>query len=570
MKFTKMLRLIGVIIVIAMLAIAVPATPVKAVRTLTLVPEEGSIGEEITIIGEGFSKSTDETERSAIIYFSRDEATPADDIDSDITVYNILDGWEYLDTDGEFETTVTIPTRLDDGEDEDDYEDVTSGTYYVSLCYYLPNTSTLASRIMAVAEFTVIGGDIAIDPDEGPVGTEVEITGEEFLGKEDLVITYDDDEIDIESGDDDTDSGGEFACTVLIPESTAGAHTIKVTVGGSDAEAEFTVEPEMVLDPTSGKAGSDVSVSGTGFARRSDVVVYFDADAVATDTTDTDGSFDTTFAVPELDKGIYDVEAEDDDGNLDTAKFTITVPEPAQPTQPTPAPGPIPSPTAINISATSGKVGSDFVITGAGFQAGGTVTIKFNDAVLDTVTADASGGFVTIVKVPSAKAGEHTITISDGTNTEEVTFTIEAVPPPIPMPLLPEMGVKVKTPVSFDWENVDVAAEPATYSLQVATDEDFDKADIVLEKTGLTESEYETTEAESIALAGREGAYYWRVRAVDDAENEGEWTGAGEFYVSKPFSFPKWALYTLMGLGALVLFAVGYWMGRRTAYYYSF
>jgi hypothetical protein len=84
----------------------------------------------------------------------------------------------------------------------------------------------------------------------------------------------------------------------------------------------------------------------------------------------------------------------------------------------------------------------------------------------------------------------------------------------------------------------------------------------------LTKSEYTATEAESIALASREDVYYWRIRAIDAADNEGEWTGAGEFYVSKPFSFPTWALYTLLGLGALVLFGVGYWMGRRTAYYY--
>jgi len=130
--------------------------------------------------------------------------------------------------------------------------------------------------------------------------------------------------------------------------------------------------------------------------------------------------------------------------------------------------------------------------------------------------------------------------------------------------------VKVKTPVIFDWEEVTAAAEPVSYTLQVATDDDFAKASIVLEETGLSLSEYVATEAESLELAERETAYYWRVRAIDAADSEGEWTGVGQFYVSKPFSFPKWAIYTLLGLGGLVLFAVGYWMGRRTAYYYTF
>ncbi len=570
MKYTrKMLRIFSLVIVIALLVMAMPATPVRAVGDITLDPEEGTIGETVVVVGEGFNKSTASTEYYAIIYFSSQEATTIDDIDTDVTVYEIAKGVVWLDEDGAFETEFTVPDELNDGEDEDDYEDVVAGTYYVYVCHYL-NTDppTVATKIRAVAEFTVIGGNITIDPEEGPVGTEVEITGTEFTDNENITVTYDGDEIDIESGDDETDSDGEFVNTILIPESTAGDHTVTVTVGGSEVEAEFIVEPDMVLDVTSGEAGAEISVSGTGFARRSDVVVYFNAEGLAATVSDSDGSFDTTFTVPELDAGIYDVEAEDEDRNLDTAKFSITVPEPAEPTQPTPTQPP-PSPTAINLSATGGKVGSDLIITGAGFEAGGTVTIEFGDKVLDTVAADASGIFVAVLKVPSTKAGEHTITISDGTNTDEVTFTVEAVPPPIPTPLRPKMGVKVKTPVIFDWEDVEADAGPVSYTLEVATDDDFDEADVVLEKTGLSDSEYTATEAESIALAGREDVYYWRIRAVDSVENEGEWTGAGEFYVIKPFSFPTWALYTLLGLGALLLFGVGYWMGRRTAYYYS-
>ena len=566
MKYKRILKILSLVIVVAMLVMAAPVT--AQTRSVELDPEEGTVGGTVTAVGEGFNKSTEDTDRYAIIFFSSEEASTLQDIDDDVTIYEVVRDGVWLDTDGEFDIDFTVPAELNDGDDD---EDVTAGTYYVYVCHYNLD-ATIATRIRAVAEFTVIGGDIAIDPDEGTVGTEVEITGEDFAGGEDIEIYYDDEEMDIESGDDETESDGEFTTTVLIPESTTGTHTIKVAVGSSESEAEFTVEPEISLDPTSGNVGAEATVSGTGFARRSDVVVYFNNAGVATDTTSSEGSFEATFTVPELDAGIYDVESEDEDENMDAAKFTVTVSGTTQPSpspSPTPTPAPAPSPTAINISATSGKAGSDLVVTGAGFVAGGTVTIKFGDEILDTVTADASGIFVAVLKVPAAKAGEHTITVSDGTNTNEVTFTLETVPPPIPMPLRPEMGVKAKTPVTFDWEDVTAEAEPVTYSLQVATSEDFEEDTIVLEKTGLEESEYVTTEAESVALGGREGAYYWRVRAVDATETEGEWTGAGEFSVSKAFSFPQWALYTLMGLGALVLFGVGYWMGRRTAYYYT-
>ena len=59
-----------------------------------------------------------------------------------------------------------------------------------------------------------------------------------------------------------------------------------------------------------------------------------------------------------------------------------------------------------------------------------------------------------------------------------------------------------------------------------------------------------------------------RVRAINAASNEGMWVGAGEFSVAAPFAIPDWALYTLMGLGGLFLFGLGYWLGRRTAFYY--
>ena len=170
--------------------------------------------------------------------------------------------------------------------------------------------------------------------------------------------------------------------------------------------------------------------------------------------------------------------------------------------------------------------------------------------------------------MPTSKSGDHTITASDGTNTLELTFTVETDAPGIPAPLLPAMGAELKPPVSFDWKDVTDESPPITYTLQIATNRDFDASSIVLEKTGLTESEYTLTEKEALELAGDEAAYYWRVRAIDAASNEGAWTGAGQFYVKASFGIPSWALYTLIALGGLLLFVIGYLLGRRTAYYY--
>jgi len=562
MRYTKILRVLSLVIILSLLLMAIPATPVQAVRTLALDPDDGKIGDRITVIGEDFNKSTEDNDRYANIYFSSDEADTYDDIDDEVTHYKTLRTGIWLDEDGNFEYTFTVPAILDDGDDE---EDVESGTYYVYVCHYG------SKRISEAAEFALIAGRITIDPDEGPVATEVEITGDDFSSNDDITIEYDGDDIDIDDGDDETDSDGEFTSYILIPESTAGEHTITVNVDGNEVEAEFTVEPEIIVSPTSGEADTTVTVSGTGFVRRDEVVVYFNGAGVAAVDTDSKGSFDATFNVPELEEGIYNIEAEDEDENLDRTKFTITVPAtptPAPAPSPTPAPTPQPSPTAVKISLTSGKVGSTVMLTGAGFEADGTITIKYDDEEVITVTAESSGIFAAVFEVPASKSGDHTITITDGTNTEKLTFNVESEPPPAPAPLLPEMGVKVKPPISFDWKGVTADSPPVTYTLQIATDSDFSVDSMVLEKEELTESEYTVTEAETVELVSQEALYYWRVRAVDAADNEGAWTGAGQFYVSAPFAFPNWAIYTLLGLGGLVLFAIGYWMGRRTAYYY--
>ena len=560
MKYTKILRIFSIAFILSLLVVAIPATPAQAAREIDLDPEEGSIGDTITIVGEEFSASTETTEKYVNIYFSSDEASTIHYIDNQVNTYKLVKEGAWIDTDGELDATFTVPSELDDGSDDEDVEAGTTYYVYVTRVYYDPNYP--ATRIGAVAEFTVAGGEIALDPEEGPVGTEVEITGIDFIDREDIIIEYDAEEIDIEDGDDITDRDGEFASVILIPESIAGIHTITVTVAGSEVEAEFTVEPEITLAPTSGEANITVSVSGTGFGKREEVTIFFNNVGLATAAASRQGSFNTTFGVPELEVGIYNVDAEDADENTDRAKFTITVLPP-----PSPTPSPPLSLTTASISPSSGHVGTQFVIGGAGFEAGGTITIKYDDEEIDTASADSNGIFMAVLKVPVSKYGDHTITASDGTNIHQLIFTVESTLPPVPTPMLPEMGVEVEPPISFDWNDVAADSPPVTYFLQVATSKDFSDTSIVLDKKELTKSEYTSTEEEEIKLVGQETPYYWRIRAIDAASNEGEWTGAGIFYIAPSFAMPSWAIYTLIGLGGLVLFAVGYWLGRRTAYY---
>ncbi len=167
-----------------------------------------------------------------------------------------------------------MPDRLTDGSHE---EDVHGGDYYVYAIY------AGTKEIVAVAKFTVIDGEIELDPEEGTVGSEVEISGEGLRQNQKITVECDGDKVDIISGDSETDGDGQFTCTVIIPESTIGDHVITVTdVTGNKPEAEFTVKPKITLDPAEQEAGKEVKVSGTGFNPKDFIVVTLDGDKTPT------------------------------------------------------------------------------------------------------------------------------------------------------------------------------------------------------------------------------------------------------------------------------------------------
>jgi len=74
--------------------------------------------------------------------------------------------------------------------------------------------------------------------------------------------------------------------------------------------------------------------------------------------------------------------------------------------------------------------------------------------------------------------------------------------------LSPEDGSSIKNLIpTFDWTDVE-PLYPVTYTLQVATDPSFEESTLVINETGLEESEY--TPSENMT----EGIYYWRASAT--------------------------------------------------------
>jgi hypothetical protein len=361
------------------------------------------------------------------------------------------------------------------------------------------------------ASFTVLGTSIQLHPGDGPVGTIVTIDGSGFYANQVVTFFYYPD-TQVELGAEDAASTGEFSYSFAVPESTAGNHRVVARNDwGGWAELNFKVIPIVTIEPESGAIGDEVTAAGTGFGNQSRVNIYFNDDRVATTKTDKYGSFGVAFDMPITEAGTYDIDIEDKDGNKDTVEFTIAA--------------------GATLSPTTGNVDTTLTLSGIGFEAGETVTIKYDDTLVATATANANGGFSLNFKAPVSVGGIHSIIITDGDTTITQLFTMESTPPPIPALLLPEDTDKTKAEIYFDWDDV---TDPSgvTYTFQIATDNDF--TSIVLEKTDLTSADYNLTGAEELQPTIKEAPYYWRVKAIDDAFNESEWSTIWSFYSEPP------------------------------------
>jgi hypothetical protein len=518
-------------------------------RAIYVYPSDGGVGDSVRVAGEGFNKSTD-SDKFAAVFFSSQEATTDDDIDSDVTIYELVAEGVWLNENGEFDISFDIPMELNDGADE---EKIHAGIYYIYVCHYLGNA--LAPRIRTVAEFEVVIGSIAIEPDKGTVSTSAEVTGTDFFPEEEIAIHYDGVELNIDSGDRATDGAGEFTAYVTIPKGTAGTHTITVVQMENAVVAEFTVEPDVTINPTSGTADTSVTILGTGFGRRANVAIHFDKAEMASKQTDSVGDFLATFFVPDMDAGLYEIEI-DDGENMQTAKFTIiSAPEPSAPEQPVP-------PAVIEINRLGGHVGAEVVVSGTGFAEGGTATIEYDNKLVSSAAINDEGVFLTSFRIPVSEHGAHIITVSDGFKTKELVFAVETEAPETPELLLgTALVVKEEAEIFIDWEDVTDESMPVTYTLQLASDAGFSAEGILLEKTGLTESEYLVESSINRMLQPRK-SYYWRLRAVDSASNAGEWTETGEIRIAAVSQIPEWLMYLLAVIGGLFILFIWYLIRR--------
>ncbi|MFH0846751.1 MAG: Ig-like domain-containing protein [Chloroflexota bacterium] len=491
------------------------------IATFQLTPQvllnmsTGYVGDQVSISGNGFSSSS-----TVSIYFDNDVVGTATS-NADGTLVS---------------TPFTIPagargSHIVRGRDSTDFS--SSATFNISQ-------------------------KLGATPASGAVSDKITVTGTGFAASSNISLYWDDVLLSASSVTSGI-TGGFTLTSFTVPATSRGSHTIKATdESANSATAPFSVAQMMSMSPLTGFPGTVVTVSGSGFEENRTLSITYNSLPVVTNPasvmTDSGGSFSASFAAPAGVAGTYTVQVSDGTSSS-TASFTAVVE--ADISQTTTAQSP-------------GTVGMKLTLTGTGFKPNATVTIKFSSDPVEIgrATTDSSGAFSITVTIPPSAGGDHTITATDGTTIKNFPFFMEMNPPPAPEPLLPiptgnQTAAKAKSLAQFDWGDV---TDPSgfIYTLEVAPAKDFSA--LVIQRTGLTVSEYTLSESEKLPSNKRSTPYYWRVRAIDGASNVGGWSTPQPFSVGFSFEFKGWMLYIVIGIGGVLLFLIGFFLGSRRGY----
>lgn len=357
---------------------------------------------------------------------------------------------------------------------------------------------------------------IKISPTSGWVSAMASIVGTGFGSNEtNIVVTYDG--LAAKTGIT-SDAAGSWQASFSIPTSTKGSHKVDaygaVTAEADVPEVSFSVSPGIKLELTSGHlgdaihAGDILVISGVGFeANEAGIQSTFDGTLVISGiTADAKGSWSAQLEVPQSTNGPHTIDAS---GNTtegtDVADATIII-----------------SPQ-MTINPATGAIGANIAISGTGFGSNQLIAINYAGSQIDSgSTTDARGSFTTSFEIPKSQAGDYTITVTDGIGAvASASFSVESTPPPTPHLISPEAGSRIgfigNTTVTFDWSDVEDPSGVG-YILEISQNADFSGS--MVRKEDLSLSQYTLTDAEAIT----KGDYYWRVKAIDGAGNESEWT----------------------------------------------
>jgi len=460
----------------------------------------GTTGTTINITGTGFGAN------EANITITYDGATAKGDITADAK--------------GRWNTTLVIPESP-------------RGKHSIQVSGAVTTAAEVSPIVFTVAP------RFSVEPTQGGIGMVLTATGTGFGAEEkDIKITFDG--LPIKTGVA-ADTNGSFRTSFATPTAVKGEHIIDasgtVTTAAEVPNLTFTVGPSLLIQPTAGHVGDQVTVIGSGFAvNETDITATYDNSQVVSNTTaDANGAWVATFTIPASSAGKHLIAAA---GAVTSAQTVVS-------------PSFIVLPQLV-LNPTSGEVGTTVVATGTGFGKSQPVAIAYDDIKLALdVATDPNGSFTATFKAPATFGKQHEVSVKDNTGNQVVaSFTTEAIPPPNPSPISPTANAKIgfvgKQIVTFEWSGV---TDPSgvSYVLEIGSQADFQNP--ILRYKDLIKTEYTLTKVEALDY----GKYYWRVKAVDGAGNESDWTAAQPLAINR---LKTSVFFIIIGIAAVLVFLI--------------
>jgi hypothetical protein len=605
-------NLFAVAIAVPLLTTLVLSAPVRAAPSVTITPNSGAIGTGIVINGSVF----DSYKGDRIYIFFDDEETPNSPV--------------VVDDDGTFSTTFTIPADTDPGtyyiearsdktstsmlarnffivEEPEIALDLVDGPvgtevtvngwgFYsgrtVTFYYYNKISEKLGTELASDIgefsyEFTVpysTAGEhriTASNAEGNEVDTEFEVIPQVDLnlssaGPGDLVTIRGTGfgyrtQVDVDFGIYQvatvrTDEYGNFDVVFNVPEVKPGSYDVKALddVGNLD-KTQLTATAGARLNQNQGPVGAIITVSGSGFQPEGVVTVEFDNVRVTAASTDNNGAFSTGFSVPAGSSGSHVIVVSDGQTSRQL-NFTVEADAPPVPELELPA----------DDSETRAEAYLDWQdVTDPSLPVTYYLQIasdnNFSSVVVEKESLTDSEYKLTkseyLAAISDVTPYYWRVKAGDGAgNTSEWSaprsFYVSA--PSVPVPSLPVSGSQAQKPLFFNWQSVSSLSTPVTYRLQVATDLNF--MSIVLEEAGLTDSEFVLSSEDDLPDVKPETPYYWRVKTVDSAFNESEWSAVQSFYTGSSFSLPSWLIYLLIAVAVIAVGYLAFRVGRQTAF----
>ena len=548
-------RLFAALLVAGLLVplLSSPAMAAVDINSMSIKPSSsGTVGSEVYLTGEA------DDDDNGYVYFEIDP----DDEEWEQVLSNSSGNWDW----DSYDVTSGSSTYTVYEYQTDPFEipECVGGTHRIAIVTKSLGSTTdyddvydFRAGTSAIKSFTVVPAITIKGDDEGPAGTEVELSGTGFGYREEITIYFDGAEAE-SVGTIKANDVGTWTGKFIVPPSSQGSHDI--TAGGDDTdeddveEATFTVEPGITITPTSGKVGSEVKVSLSGFkSNESSIEILFAGKTVKTGLkADADGAYVVTVVVPAAPMGKQEFGARGQSTTLasvDKREFTV---EPS-----------------LVVEPLSGAAGTEIEVKGVGLPASTAVTVTYDGVTKGTGTTSSDGTLAGVTfsatHTQTTHTTDHPVAAMFDSTTLTETFVMESTAPGKPVPRTPVSGTRIgflgKQTPTLTWSVVD---DPSgvSYALQISTTSDFSqilisKSNLVAQGSAIivssagTEMTYTLSDAEALPF----GTYYWRVKAVDGAMNDSGWSASNTF---KAGLLPTWALIVIIVLAAVLIGALIY------------